>query len=180
MGQDNADHKDKSAITRILDSGLIPLPILDRVMGFDAEEALRVRRELQQQRAVRIWCFNFLLIRGNQVGWGTGLSLRLFLLILNRSPFLCDLPAFGNIIPPFPVTQSSASKPPGYHEPSWAKGVWTSSATKGEEKERNTLLRKARYVLQARALLPTRFPAGLAMALAASLMHHVLNTKCTY
>lgn len=52
-------------------------------------------------------------------------------------------------------------------------GLWTSSATKDEEKERNTLLRKARYVLQARALVPTRPPARRAMVLATSLMHEI-------
>lgn len=98
LRRDNADSKDKAAITRILDSGLIPLPILDKVMGFDAEEALRVRRELQQQKAVRFWCSKFLLIRGSQVWWGTGLSTRLFSYDSERVPFLLR-PVVGDITP---------------------------------------------------------------------------------
>eukprot|EP00903_Cladosiphon_okamuranus_P021359 g19629.t1 len=39
------------AATSLLSRGMIPLPLLDQVMGFDAEEALRVRRQLQQQEA---------------------------------------------------------------------------------------------------------------------------------
>lgn len=37
----------------LLERGMMPLPLLDDVMGFDATEALRVRRQLQQERVVR-------------------------------------------------------------------------------------------------------------------------------
>lgn len=36
----------------LLERGMIPLPLLDNVMGFDADEALRVRRQLLLQQAV--------------------------------------------------------------------------------------------------------------------------------
>eukprot|EP00752_Nemacystus_decipiens_P009109 g8133.t1 len=40
-----------AAAAHLLSRGMIPLPLLDDVMGFDADEALRVRRQLQQREA---------------------------------------------------------------------------------------------------------------------------------
>lgn len=50
-----AREEETAAGASLLSRGMIPLPLLDEVMGFDADEALRARRQLQQQEAVSIF-----------------------------------------------------------------------------------------------------------------------------
>lgn len=55
-GRGKADDKEQACeedTNRFLERGIIPLPLLDDVMGFNADEALRTRRQLQQQREVK-------------------------------------------------------------------------------------------------------------------------------
>lgn len=47
-----ARQAETAAAADLLSRGMIPLPLLDQVAGFDADEALRVRRQLQQLEAV--------------------------------------------------------------------------------------------------------------------------------
>lgn len=50
---DDKEHAHGEDTDRFLERSIIPLPLLDDVMGFNADEALRTRRQLQQQEAVR-------------------------------------------------------------------------------------------------------------------------------
>lgn len=50
-----ANEAEAQATANLLARGMIPLPLLDAVVGFDADEALRARRELQQMEAVSCW-----------------------------------------------------------------------------------------------------------------------------
>ena len=60
LGYGQADDKDQARgedTNRFLERGIIPLPLLDDVMGFNADEALRTRQQLQQQEEVGDFTF---------------------------------------------------------------------------------------------------------------------------
>lgn len=50
-----AEDAEAEATAKLLARGMVPLPLLDEVIGFDADEALRARRQLQQMEAVSSW-----------------------------------------------------------------------------------------------------------------------------
>ena len=64
-----AREEETAAAGSLLSRGMIPLPLLDDVMGFDADEALRARRQLQQQEAVSVLlCGEFKVVRACRAG----------------------------------------------------------------------------------------------------------------
>lgn len=64
-----AREEETAAAANLLSRGMIPLPLLDDVMGFDADEALRARRQLQQQEAVSIFFVGRVFMPATCKGW---------------------------------------------------------------------------------------------------------------
>lgn len=57
-GDGSGGNREPEGVSGLLGRGMIPLPVLDDVMGFDAEKTLRARRQAYQTavRSVRWEC----------------------------------------------------------------------------------------------------------------------------